>query len=81
MLLSPAENSSYSNQNVDKKKIDFGNRELTSLKLSKIFELAGKSVDWNAGKITRHRDEMIGLLSEHYGEITNSDEPRASHQT
>ena len=66
MLLSPVENSSYSNQDVGKKKIDFDKRDLTSLKLLKLFQLAGVPVVWNAERIIQHRDEMIGVLRKHY---------------
>ena len=66
VLLSPAENSSYSNQDVGKKKIDFDKRDLTSLKLLKLFQLAGVPVVWNAERIIQHRDEMIGVLRRHY---------------
>jgi len=68
VLLSPAENSSYSNQDVGKKKIDFDKRDLTSLKLLKLFQLAGVPVVWNTEKIIQHRDEMIGVLRKHYEE-------------
>ena len=68
VLLSPVENSSYSNQDVGKKKIDFDKRDLTSLKLLKLFQLAGVPVVWNTEKIIQHRDEMIGVLRKHYEE-------------
>ena len=55
-------------RDVGKKKIDFDKRDLTSLKLLKLFQLAGVPVVWNTEKIIQHRDEMIGVLRKHYEE-------------
>lgn len=69
-LLSPGENSSYSNQKVGKKKIDFDAKpEYQSLKLKKIFELyAQEPQGWTADKIKEHQNDMICVLREHYGQ-------------
>lgn len=69
-LLSPSENSSYSNQKVGKKKIDFDAKpEYQSLKLKKIFELYSAAPQgWTAEKIKKHQEEMIQILCEHYGQ-------------
>ncbi len=65
-LLSPGENSSYSNQDPEKKRVDF-ERKATydALKLAHIFHLMGRE-KWNAAKMERHRQSMLELLLEHY---------------
>ena len=69
MLLSVSENSSYSNQDVQKKKVDFDNKPIyDSLKLAKIFYLfkPDKTVKWNEEMIKKHQEEMIGIIDNHY---------------
>ncbi|MFB9077160.1 DUF262 domain-containing protein [Flavobacterium procerum] len=62
-LLSVGQNSSYSNQDVAKKRIDFYNKSTyDSLKLAKIY--ANNS--WNSEQIKQHQEEMIILLENHY---------------
>lgn len=67
VLLSPGENSSYSNQTVLKKKADFiGKRQLSSLKLHKIFTTVKEGDEWNVSMIKAHQQQMIEVLSKHY---------------
>jgi hypothetical protein len=65
-LLNVSQNSSYSNQSVDKKKIDFNNKSTyDSLKLVLIYgdpDLA----NYGDEKIIKHRDEMIDKIKNHY---------------
>lgn len=65
-LLSVGENSSYNNQDVRKKKVDFDNKQTyDSLKLAKIY--SSENVDkWGTEDIEKHQDEMIDLLTKHY---------------
>ena len=66
VLLSPGENSSYSNQDVDKKKIDFERKpHFDSLKLREVF-LQKANMSWNKTKIEEHQKKMIDLLDTHY---------------
>lgn len=68
VLLSPGENSSYSNQTVGKKREDFeGKPRYDSLKLKAIFEVyddAGRK--WGEEQIALHQKRMIVLLDNHY---------------
>ena len=65
-LLSPGENSSYSNQDPEKKRVDFERKpSYDALKLAHIFHLMGKE-SWDATKIERHRQSMLELLLHHY---------------
>lgn len=65
-LLSPGENSSYSNQKPEKKLIDFEAKPVyDSLKLAHIFALM-KREGWNATSIQDHLDSMLQLLRQHY---------------
>lgn len=67
VLLSPSENSSYSNQTVLKKKADFiGKPQISSLKLQKIFAAMGENAEWDVEKIRAHQQEMISVLDCHY---------------
>lgn len=67
VLLSPSENSAYSNQAVAKKKADFeAKKHCDSLKLKAIFDLLDGSKDWDKVTIEQHRDDMIKKLSDHY---------------
>ncbi|URQ87243.1 DUF262 domain-containing protein [Pseudoalteromonas sp. SCSIO 43088] len=66
VLLSPGENSSYSNQTVGKKQEDFKAKPVyDSLKLKQIFELK-QNDEWDKDKIKQHQKEMICLLEQHY---------------
>ncbi|WP_077285937.1 DUF262 domain-containing protein [Cognaticolwellia aestuarii] len=71
VLLSPGENSSYSNQTVGKKQEDFKAKPVyDSLKLKQVFELK-QNDEWDEGKIKQHQKEMIDLLISHYASIDN----------
>ncbi len=65
-LLSVGENSSYNNQDVRKKKVDFDNKQTyDSLKLSKIY--SSQDINrWGIENIKKHQDEMITTLQKHY---------------
>lgn len=66
-LLSPGENSSYSNQAVKKKLVDFeAKAHFDSLKLKAIFELVSKESKWAEVQIHKHEQKMLSLLSHHY---------------
>lgn len=68
-LLSPGENSSYSNQAVAKKKADFEAKpKYDSLKLKRIFKLHNKDGLWSADQIKQHQTDMISLLKKHYSD-------------
>lgn len=68
VLLSPGENSSYSNQDVDKKQIDFDRKaHFDSLKLLEIFKQKG-SKPWNQQEIESHQKQMLDVLATHYQE-------------
>jgi uncharacterized protein with ParB-like and HNH nuclease domain len=71
VLLSPGENSSYSNQTVGKKKADFDVKpRYDSLKLREIFKLYAQSNNqWTEREIAEHQAQMQALLKQHY---TNS---------
>jgi uncharacterized protein with ParB-like and HNH nuclease domain len=62
-LLSVGQNSSYSNQDVAKKRIDFNNKSTyDSLKLAKIYS----KDSWNSEQIKQHQEETIKLFENHY---------------
>jgi uncharacterized protein with ParB-like and HNH nuclease domain len=62
-LLSVGQNSSYSNQDVDKKRIDFNRKDVfDSLKLAKIYA----NPNWNTNEIKEHQEEMISIIEAHY---------------
>lgn len=65
-LLSVGENSSYNNQDVRKKKVDFDNKQTyDSLKLAKVY--SSQDIDsWGTENIKKHQDEMITTLQQHY---------------
>jgi hypothetical protein len=66
VLLSPGENSSYSNQRVGKKWEDFkGKPRYDSLKLAHIFSAKGEQ-EWEATAIEQHKAQMLALIKEHY---------------
>ncbi|WP_109477224.1 DUF262 domain-containing protein [Paraburkholderia sp. C35] len=65
-LLSPGENSSYSNQDPGKKLIDFDAKPVyDSLKLAHIFAPMRLN-RWSPSSIRVHLDSMLELLREHY---------------
>lgn len=71
VLLSPGENSSYSNQTVGKKQEDFKAKPVyDSLKLKQVFELK-QNDEWDKDKIKQHQKEMVDLLISHYASIDN----------
>jgi hypothetical protein len=71
VLLSPGENSSYSNQSVGKKREDFkGKGRYDSLKLAHMFN-AKADRDWDESAIERHQEKMLALISRHYGQAEN----------
>ncbi|MGF1826233.1 DUF262 domain-containing HNH endonuclease family protein [Vibrio splendidus] len=68
VLLSPGENSSYSNQDVDKKQIDFDRKaHFDSLKLFEIFTQKG-SKPWSKQEIESHQSQMLDVFATHYEE-------------
>ncbi|MCC8287197.1 DUF262 domain-containing protein [Escherichia fergusonii] len=69
VLLSPGDNSSYSNQSVAKKKADFEAKpRFDSLKLRAIFRSKTNFDEgWTEKNIKNHKNAMIQLLTEHYG--------------
>lgn len=68
VLLSPGENSSYSNQTVLKKKADFvGKPKYDSLKLKEFFSTFEEQGDQPIEDvIKKHQEKMLSLLREHY---------------
>lgn len=72
VLLSPGENSSYSNQAVRKKKADFESKpRYDSLKLKAIFELhSEREGKWGLDEITMHQQRMVKILRSHYTQGT-----------
>ncbi|QYK03110.1 DUF262 domain-containing protein [Shewanella psychrotolerans] len=68
VLLSPGENSSYSNQTVAKKKADFDSKpRYDALKLKDIFETYTQSDNrWSSTEIEKHQNNMLALLERHY---------------
>lgn len=66
-LLSVGQNSSYSNQDKAKKRIDF-KQKLTydSLKLAEIYKIEEENWDWNSVEIQEHQRKMIELFENHY---------------
>jgi uncharacterized protein with ParB-like and HNH nuclease domain len=68
VLLSPGENSTYSNQDVDKKQIDFDRKShFDSLKLFEIFTQKG-SKSWSKQEIESHQSQMLDVFATHYEE-------------
>ncbi|WP_223507653.1 DUF262 domain-containing protein [Pseudomonas sp. BF-B-25] len=68
VLLSPGENSSYSNQSVGKKREDFkGKSRYDSLKLAHMFNAKAER-DWDETAISGHQKKMLGLIASHYGQ-------------
>ncbi len=68
VLLSPGENSSYSNQDVDKKQIDFERKQhFDSLKLREMFIQKSNS-SWDKAEIEAHQKRMLDVLETHYGD-------------
>ncbi|MHC6645410.1 DUF262 domain-containing protein [Alteromonas sp. HB246098] len=68
VLLSPGENSSYSNQAVKKKLVDFEAKpQYESLKLKAMFKILKEQGDWQKTQIQFHQKEMLNALAAHYG--------------
>ncbi|RZO10707.1 DUF262 domain-containing protein [Pseudomonas moorei] len=66
VLLSPSENSSYSNQSVGKKREDFRDKgRYDSLKLAHMFN-AKADRDWDGEAIKQHQAQMLELIARHY---------------
>lgn len=66
VLLSPGENSSYSNQDVDKKRIDFERKShFDALKLREIFGVKGQGL-WGKQQIDNHLEDMMAVFAQHY---------------
>lgn len=66
VLLSPGENSSYSNQDVDKKRIDFERKShFDALKLREIFGVKGQE-SWGKQQIDDHLTQMMAVFAQHY---------------
>lgn len=67
VLLSPGENSSYSNQAVAKKKADFQVKPMyDSLKLKAMFEMLNDGASWSETHIYEHQRQMLKVLRQHY---------------
>ena len=67
VLLSPGENSSYSNLAVLKKQAAFRAKpKYDSLKLSHMFHVLGKGDDWGQDQINEHALAMLSLIEAHY---------------
>ena len=66
VLLSPGENSSYSNQTVQKKRADFDSKpRYDALKLAHAFHAMGAG-EWGEAAIRSHQDAMLDLIKQHY---------------
>lgn len=66
-LLSVGQNSEYSNQDIEKKMIDFNlKRTYDSLKLFHIYDSYKTDKVWNEAKIKDHAQKMINVLKSHY---------------
>lgn len=66
VLLSPGENSSYSNQDVDKKRIDFDRKShFDALKLREVFGVKGQGL-WGNQQIDNHLEDMMAVFAQHY---------------
>lgn len=67
VLLSPGENSSYSNLAVIKKQAAFRAKpKYDSLKLAHMFHVLGNGDDWGHTQINDHVDAMLALIEAHY---------------
>ncbi|MFC4861216.1 DUF262 domain-containing protein [Pseudomonas sp. MAHUQ-62] len=67
VLLSPGENSSYSNLAVIKKQAAFRAKpKYDSLKLAHMFHILGKGDEWGQEQIETHQREMLKLIEAHY---------------
>jgi hypothetical protein len=65
-LLSVSQNSSYSNQDVEKKAVDFRKKDIyDSLKLKCIYACPDMK-NWGEQQIAEHRNNMIEKLKKHY---------------
>ena len=70
VLLSPGENSSYSNQAVKKKLVDFEAKlQYDSLKLKAMFKILNEQKDWQEAQIKEHQKDMLSALAKHYDAV------------
>lgn len=66
-LLSVGQNSEYSNQDIEKKRIDFKRKNTyDSLKLAKQYNINADNWIWNSEQIKQHQEEMIKILENYY---------------
>lgn len=71
VLLSPGENSSYSNKPVGSKLSEFGEKpNYDSLKLLEISRIYRKRNQWDTSEIEEHQEQMIAVLGSHYDAYT-----------
>jgi len=79
VLLSPGENSSYSNQTVIKKKADFESKpRYDSLKLKALFEFHTRNGGkWGVDEIDEHQKQMVEVLMQHYQQDNDVESPLA----
>jgi len=69
VLLSPGENSSYSDKPESVKRAEFMKKEsYDSLKSKHIFSLMGDGGDWTDLKIKDHHEDMLDVFTRHYGD-------------
>lgn len=67
VLLSPGENSSYSNQAVLKKQAAFlAKPKHDSVKLAHMFHVLGNGKQWGKSQIDAHCETMLALIEAHY---------------
>ncbi len=68
VLLSPGQNSSYSDKFVSVKRAEFmAKTGYDSLKSKHIFDLLGDDSDWTKANIEQHHKDMLEVLTNHYG--------------
>jgi hypothetical protein len=66
-LLSPSQNSAYSNKAVSVKRAEFFDQpQLQSMKLAHAFKYLSSSKKWDSTLIKKHEDEVIGLIQAYY---------------
>ena len=66
-ILSVGQNSEYSNQDIEKKRIDFKRKKTyDSLKLAKLYSVNADSWVWNSEQIKQHQEEMLKILENYY---------------
>lgn len=66
-LLSVGQNSEYSNQDIEKKRIDFKRKSTyDSLKLGKQYNINADNWIWNSEQIKQHQEEILENLKNYY---------------